>query len=135
MAMDLEVLFPLESVAWQEFENINNSSIVMKASLADFDVLLTGDAEHEVEAELLARGADLEAEVLKVGHHGSRTASGEKFLAAVKPEVAVIQVGEDNQFNHPHQETLDNLGSHEAQVFRNDLDGRITRCIPFHIQK
>jgi competence protein ComEC len=120
---DFEVLYPQESVAGQEFSNINNSSIVLKVSYDDFSLLLTGDAEHEVEELLL--NLDIRAQVLKAGHHGSRTATGNNFLAEVAPEVVVIQVGKDNQFDHPHQKTLDNLGSLGVQVKRNDLNGRI----------
>lgn len=126
------VLYPTESLLGQEFKNINNSSIVLRVSYKDFDVLLTGDAEHEIEEELLAAGANLQAELLKAGHHGSRTASGPEFLAAVSPEIVAIQCGIDNDFGHPHQETLANLGSLESQVLRTDLEGRIRITYPVY---
>ncbi|MBT5016877.1 MBL fold metallo-hydrolase [Candidatus Peregrinibacteria bacterium] len=127
-----DVLYPFESVLGQEFKNINNSSIVLRVSWEDFDVVLTGDAEHEVEKELLVTGVDLKAEVLKAGHHGSRTATGAGFLAAVSPETVVIQCGADNQFAHPHKETLARLESLNIQVLRNDLEGRIRISYPVY---
>ena len=127
-----DVLYPFQSVLGKEFKNINNSSIVLRISWEDFDVVLTGDAEHEVEKELLVTGVDLKAEVLKAGHHGSRTATGAGFLAAVSPETVVIQCGADNQFAHPHKETLARLESLNIQVLRNDLEGRIRISYPVY---
>lgn len=123
--VDFRVLFPLESLTGQIFENINNSSIVLKATHGDMDILLTGDAEHEVEEFLLFRGQDLEAEILKIGHHGSRTASSSDFLDAVSPEIAIIQSGEGNDFKHPHEETLENLKMRDVLIRRNDLEETI----------
>jgi len=127
-----DILFPFQPLVGQEFDNVNNSSIVMKISFYETDILLTGDAEHEVEEALLTVNAPLEAEVLKAGHHGSRTASGLEFLEAVSPEKVIIQCGADNDFGHPHEETLAILGSHEAQVLRNDLDDRIRLTYPVY---
>ncbi|MFX9031545.1 hypothetical protein ABTN13_20815, partial [Acinetobacter baumannii] len=75
----------------------------------DFSMLLMGDAEAQTEERLIERGANLRARVLKVGHHGSRYATSERFLRAVRPEVAVISCGYDNRYGHPSQEVLDRL--------------------------
>lgn len=101
------VLFPEENPADLE---TNESSIVLKLSYGATDVLLTGDAPKSTEAQLIERfGQTLESEVLKLGHHGSRTSTGEEFLAAVQPEYGIISAGRDNRYGHPHAEVLDAL--------------------------
>ena len=84
-----------------------------------------GDAEAEAESDILSGGADVEADVLKVGHHGSRSSSSQKFLKAVDPAYAVISCGEDNSYGHPHAETLNNLRAMGVDVFRSDEQGTI----------
>ncbi len=101
----------------------NENSLVTKLVYGDFSVLLTGDAGLPAEGALTAAGAPLAATVLKVGHHGSKGSSGPALLAAVDPAVAVIQVGAENTYGHPHPEIIDRLGS--QIVLRNDLHGRI----------
>ncbi|HXF61442.1 MAG TPA: DNA internalization-related competence protein ComEC/Rec2, partial [Caldilineaceae bacterium] len=101
----------------------NEASLVLKVVYGDFGALLTGDAGLASEAAWLAQGAPLQAPVLKVGHHGSNTSSGERFLAAVNPQVAVIQVGAGNAYGHPQPEVLDALAG--RQVLRTDLHGRV----------
>ena len=101
----------------------------MKIIYKDQSLLLTGDAEIEVEEALVEahdRGdIDLRADVLKSGHHGSRTASSWEFLERVQPTTAVIQSGVDNSFGHPHEETLTSYFRMGLTVHRNDLSGRI----------
>jgi competence protein ComEC len=101
----------------------NENSLIMKLVYGEFSVLLTGDAGFPAEEKLLAAGAPLTATVLKVGHHGSKGSTGSAFVHAVNPAVAVIQVGADNDYGHPHQETLQRLLG--SLVLRNDLHGRI----------
>jgi len=103
----------------------NDNSFVIRIGLGDRTILMTGDAEHEEEQELLARGLDLRADVLKVGHHGSRTSSTPAFLEAVSPSVAVISCGVRNRFGHPHASTLDSLAQAGARVLRTDQDGSV----------
>lgn len=117
----LDTLYPFELIVGEEFENVNNSSIVMRITYEDVAILLSGDAEVEIEEMLL--GSEVEADLMKASHHGSRTANSEEFLEAVSPEVVVIQVGKDNQFDHPHEETLKNLEG--IDVYRNDLHGTV----------
>ena len=88
--------------------------------------LLTGDMERGIEAKLLASGADLHADVLKVGHHGSRTSSTQAFLDAVSPSVALISAGFENGFGHPHPDVLGRLSARHAAILRTDLDGLVT---------
>jgi competence protein ComEC len=106
----------------------NDNSFVLRIRFGVRAILMVGDAEHAEEAELLARfgeGGGLRADVLKVGHHGSRTSSSAAFLAAIAPEVAVISCGVRNRFGHPHAETLTALSGHAARVLRTDRDGSI----------
>ncbi len=122
----VDVLYPLHQVAAQSFSNINNSSIAMRISYKDKAVVLTGDMEVEAEKELLKSGiTNLRANIFKAGHHGSKTASSSALLNAIQPEDVVIQVGKDNSFNHPHIEALQNFYLIEANIWRNDLDGRV----------
>lgn len=101
----------------------NENSLVTKLVYGDFSALLTGDAGLASERRLLDGGAPLHATVLKLGHHGSRSGSSPAFVDAVAPSFAVIQVGRDNDYGHPHPEVLERLGA--ATVLRNDLHGRI----------
>jgi competence protein ComEC len=106
-------------------DDYNENSIVLLARYGRIGILLTGDAGIAAENELLQSGMPLSAEVLKVGHHGSSDASGAAFLAAVAPEVAVIPVGEGNDYGHPHDETLDRLGRAVPLIYRTDRDGSV----------
>jgi competence protein ComEC len=105
----------------------NNNSIVTSLSYGNVDFLFTGDAEKEAEAAMLI-ASDMpvpEVEILKVGHHGSRTASSKDFLAATSPEVAVYMAGKDNSYGHPHQETLDALAQIGTEIYGTDVNGTI----------
>lgn len=113
--------------------NLNNDSVVALVEFGEFSVLLTGDAEHEVEEELIVAslmggiGASRlrEVDVLKAGHHCSRTASGIDFLEFVSPQVAICSCGEGNKFGHPHEETLRNFEDLGIRYFRTDVDGTV----------
>jgi competence protein ComEC len=87
----------------------NDNSLVLRVEYAGRSLLFTGDIEAHAESQLLARGADLRAEVLKVPHHGSRTSSSEALLRAVQPSVAIVSAGAVNQFGHPHPEVMARL--------------------------
>ena len=97
----LEILYPLQSFLSKEVDNLNNSSIIAKLVYKKAKFLFTGDAEKEVEEELLASGADLSAQALKAGHHGSDTSNSKGFLEAINPRIAAIQAGAENKFGHP----------------------------------
>lgn len=109
----------------KEYEDVNDYSIVLKIEHGDNRFLFMGDAEEEAEADLLRSGVDVGADVLKVGHHGSRSSSSRQFLEAVGPSCAVISCGEDNSYGHPHAETLNNLRAMGVSVFRSDEQGTI----------
>jgi len=105
----------------------NNNSIVLHLAYGDIDFLFTGDAEQEAEgAMMMLSSVHLpEVEILKVGHHGSRTASSADFLAITSPEVAIYMAGVDNSYGHPHAETITALNAIGAQIYGTDVNGTI----------
>lgn len=119
----LTVLSPAKDA---RYESINNYSLVMRLQFGASVMLLTGDAEWEVEQELLDSGASLSADVLKTAHHGSNSSSGKKFLSAVSPRAAVISVGLDNDYGLPKEKVISRLQKCGATVYRTDLQGCIT---------
>ncbi len=110
----------------------NDNSFVVRIGFGERSFLFVGDAEHAEEAELLASStgppasSSLRADVLKVGHHGSRTSTTPDFLAAVDPSIAVISCGIRNRFGHPTRSTLATLAASRARTLRTDLDGGVT---------
>ena len=101
----------------------NNNAIVLRLDYGEISLLLTGDAEHEAETDMIAADLPLRADVLKIGHHGSNGASSPEFIAAVSPRLAVIPVGAENKFGHPHPAVLERLRG--VEVLRTDQNGRI----------
>lgn len=104
----------------------NDGSFVIRVRYGRRAALLVGDAEREAELRLLDSGADLRADLLKVGHHGSRTSSSEELIAAVRPTRALISCGVRNRFGHPHPETLQTLVAAGIEVARTDKGGAQT---------
>jgi competence protein ComEC len=104
----------------------NDDSLVLRIAYGTASMLLPGDISRKVEAELLASSAPLESQVLKVSHHGSKSASGPEFIARVSPRLAVVSADYGGLGNLPSPETIANLRAAGAQVFRTDLDGAIT---------
>jgi len=106
--------------------NLNNASLVVKLVYGQTALLLMGDAEAEVEAKLLRRYAPmLEADLLKVGHHGSITSTTERFVTLVRAQLALISVGRKNTFHHPSPEVINRLERRGARVYRTDYHGAI----------
>ena len=105
----------------------NNDSLVMRLRYMEKTFLLPGDAEKQVEAAMLAENdaAELHADVLKVGHHGSKNSTMPDFLAAVAPSVSVISAGEDNPYGHPNPELLERLDGSGTRMLRTDRDGAV----------
>lgn len=123
----LDILYPDRSFVGQDLIDSNESSIVAKLTDGKVDYLFTADAPAAVEQKLLADYGDyLRSEVLKVGHHGSRTSSSEEFLDEVAPQAAVIQVGKNNRYGHPHLSVLRRLEARRLPILRNDEQGDIT---------
>lgn len=121
--LKMEVLAPLK-----EYKDANESSIVFRADYGDTSVLFTGDAEGKSEGDMLSQygdGGKLDCDLLKVGHHGSRTSSSLAFIEAVSPQYAVISCGTGNDYGHPHGETLSRLANAGIEVSRTDREGTI----------
>ncbi len=104
----------------------NNDSLVLEIHFGRHTFLLTGDAEKQVEAELVASGQLHHVDVLKAGHHGSRTSSTVGFLDAIQPSIALISDGYLNSYGHPHPLTLEHLNEHHTGIFRTDQSGLLT---------
>ena len=116
----ITILGPLKSYA-----ETNDTSIVLKAVYGETSFLFTGDMEQEAEHDLLEAGLDLKADVLKVGHHGSHTSTGYRFLYEVEPTYAVISVGTGNDYGHPHKEPMSRLEHAGCTILRTDRLGHI----------
>ena len=112
----ITVLGPVKS----GYEDLNNTSLVLMAQYGDSRFLFTGDMEQLAETDLLNSGADVKADVLKVGHHGSYSSTGYRFLREVAPTYAVIPVGAGNEYGHPHREPLSRLKDADVTIFRTD---------------
>ena len=121
----LEFLYPNKAIFGRQADNLNNTSIINKLTYKNNKFLFMGDAEMELEEILLNGDFDLSANILKIGHHGSDTSSSEEFLRAVKPEFAIIEVGEDNKFSHPSLRVLKRLERMNIKAYRTELDGTI----------
>ena len=117
---EVTILGPVKS-----YPDTNNTSIVLKIEFGTTSFLFTGDMEVLAETDMLDVGADVSADVLKVGHHGSSTSTGYRFLYETDPDYAVISVGADNTYGHPHRETICILSDAEIPVFRTDELGTI----------
>lgn len=128
----ISILFPTENLITENI--LNNNSLVAKFTYAidgtkEFSMLLTGDIEKIAEDEIVSMYKNtnaLQANILKIAHHGSKTSTTQEFLNLVKPQIALIGVGENNSFGHPNKVTLDKLNNLETKIFRTDLSGEIT---------
>jgi len=109
----------------KKYKGINDNSVVIRLSHGENDFLFTGDIEKKAEKDILDNTKNLDAEVLKVAHHGSNSSSTSKFLKTVKPKYTVICVGEDNKYKHPHPETIKRIELVGALIYRTDLNGSI----------
>ncbi len=108
----------------------HDANVVSRLTHGETSILLTGDAEKQMEYRLVFESLDpqflvLDSDILKVGHHGSKTSSSEEFLAAVSPDIAIIQAGRKNRFGHPAPEVLERLETSGARILRTDRDGDI----------
>ena len=108
-----------------EFDNLNNYSLVCLFEAGDTRVLMMGDAETPIENQLLASDADLRCDVIKLGHHGSSTSSSRAFLEAAAPTTAIISCAKENDYGHPHRETLETLSALSIDDVRYTYNGTI----------
>jgi competence protein ComEC len=123
----LEILAPTDEPILNGRSASNNQSVVLRVVFGRSRFLFTGDAEEEEEIDMVqAQNITLAADVLKVGHHGSRWSSTEKFLGAVGPSLAIISAGRNNNFGHPHPEVLERFRRRGTRIFRTDQQGAVT---------
>lgn len=119
--LTIDILGPVDY-----YDNLNDMSIVSKISFGDTSVIVTGDAETPAENDMLATNdSDFNCDILKVGHHGSKTSTCDEWLDAVNPDYAVIMCGIDNDYGHPHKQLIKRLDKRGIDIFRTDLSGDI----------
>ena len=107
----------------KDYGNENDNSSVIYTELSNYRFLFMGDAGADVEEDLMVKYNFQDIDVLKIGHHGSKTSSGKEFINAINPRYSLISVGENNRYGHPNKEVLENLK--ESKIYRTDLDGSI----------
>lgn len=135
----LQVEVPAVGTVWQlgsatvqllgpikQYNDTNDTSLVLRIDYGSTSFLLTGDMESDAERDLVESGANLKADVLQVGHHGSSTSSSYIFMNAVLPKMGIISCGANNKYGHPHEETLSILRDAGVDTYRTDLLGTIT---------
>ena len=122
--VSLDILYPFQSLEGEEIKDSNDTSIVSRLIFGNNSFLFTGDATKVSENKIMSN-ADLNSDILKVGHHGSKTSTSPKFLENVSPDIAVISCGKDNPYKHPHEIVLKNLEEFGIKILRTDQDGDI----------
>lgn len=122
----LDVISPQPGIALKKVENANDTSIVTRLVYGDSRVLLSGDAEEEQELDILRSEADIRAEIYKVGHHGSRTSSHERFVRAIGAPLGLVQAGRENRFGHPHLEVLLRLEDQSMEWANTGQEGTLS---------
>ena len=119
----LEIISPIPEYAEEYGDDHNAWSVMCKLTYGENSFMFTGDAEAETESFL---EGDLQADVLKMGHHGSSTSSSEEFFSRVSPKLAIISCGADNDYGHPHDEIISLLERENVPYYRTDISGNIT---------
>lgn len=121
----MDVIYPFEKISDVDGKDTNVSSVTTRLVFGGSSFLLTGDLPSEKEKEILNKGIDIKSDVLKAGHHGSKYSSSEEFLKAVSPANAIISVGKNNSYGHPHQDVLQRLIKNKINILRTDEMGDI----------
>ena len=126
--VSIHVLGPPDPMLAGTDSDVDNGSVVVRVVYGAVDFLITGDLFHEGERWMLRSGQPLASDVLKVGHHGSKTSSTDEFLRAVAPAAAVISVAQENRFGHPDRTTMERLRRvvRDSQLFLTSDRGSIT---------
>lgn len=122
----LDFLYPLQDFSFKKAEELNNTSIVNLLTYGNTKFLFMGDAETPVEEELLNQNFELQSNVIKIGHHGSKSSTSEEFIKIVQPQYAIISAGQDNSFNHPHLITVRRLEKYNIKIFNTINSATIT---------
>lgn len=108
-----------------DYSDVNNQSLVLRVDYGETSFLFTGDAEYESETAILDAGCDVRCDVLKAGHHGSKTSTGYRLLYEAEPQYCVISCGANNDYGHPHDDTLSRLRDADVTVYRTDENGTV----------
>ena len=120
-AIDVEIV-----ASYFDSDNENNRSLIIKALLEGKSFLFTGDAEKKTEKLLIKENKNIDCDILKVAHHGSNSSTVKDFLESTTPEIALISVGKNNMYHHPHYATIKLLRDFDCKIYRTDKDGNIT---------
>ncbi len=121
----MNILHPFENLDKQVIKNTNNTSIIVQLIFGENKILFTGDVYKSIERKLIEREPLLKSDILKIGHHGSKTSTSEEFIEAVDPEIGVISVGRENSYGHPTSEVLEILKKYGINILRTDQIGDI----------
>ncbi len=121
----IKILAPVKN-----YDDLNNMSVVLMLEYGSSKFLFTGDAEAEAEKDIISTSADLKCDVLKLGHHGSKTSSSDEFLKAASPKAVVISVGKNNEYSHPHSQTMKKLYKLDVMIYRTDKDSTVKLRVP-----
>ncbi len=120
----LDILGPAKGERDELTSKANDVMIVSRLVYGQSEVLFTGDIERDDEVRLALSGTNIQSDMLKVAHHGSKNSSTNLFMDRVRPAIAVISVGENNRYGHPHKEAIDRIVKTGARILRTDIDGR-----------
>ncbi len=121
--VNFEIVYPKKQIEIQD--DLNNNSLVLLCKVYGKSLLLTGDAEN-IEEDMFIENINQRVDILKVGHHGSRTSTTQTLLERIRPKVFLISAGVDNKFGHPHEEVLNRIEKYSEHIYRTDLQGEIT---------
>lgn len=109
----------------KHYSDVNDQSLILRVDYGSNAFLFTGDAEYQSETDVLDAGENVRCDVIKAGHHGSRTSTGYRLLYEAQPKYAVISCGAGNEYGHPHDDTLSRLRDADVTVYRTDLNGTV----------
>ena len=121
--INFKVLYPFKFTEYKPLGDFNDMSIVNLLEYKGQKILFTGDATKAVEDRLLEKYPEIDIDILRVGHHGSKTSSSFNFLKSISPDLAIIQVGKDNYYKHPHISVIERFQNFGIPIWRTDLDG------------
>ncbi len=122
---EIFILHPFENLSGKKVSKTNNTSVVTKLIYGNYSVLLTADIEKQIEEKLVLAGIDIDADYLKIPHHGSKTSTTEEFLDKISPLMAFISLGRDNSYGHPHEEVISRLEKRNIKYYRIDEVGTV----------
>jgi|688.fasta_scaffold01495_16 competence protein ComEC len=124
-SIELHLLNPQSNLWGQDIKNDNSESIIILLKSANNSILLTGDADYKTETKILQKYPQLDVDILKAGHHGSKTSTSDNLLDAITPKQVIISAGANNSYNHPHPDVIDKLKSRkiEIQEVKNFMTG------------